>query len=76
MHGSKRMWEVSQLLLPDDATLVTNRRKGLQNPFTKFGTVSDKKKLMVKVTYSKVMRSNRERGNRAAEIVLNGEILE
>ena len=71
-----RSWRVSQLLFADDAVLMAESAKDLQDLVAGFGRVCERRKLRVNVNKSKVLVCSKDGGRVVANVCLNGEILE
>jgi hypothetical protein len=69
-------WEVSQCLFADDTGLMADTEQKLQRLVDEFGVVCKKRKLVVNVGKSKVMKVTREIGNERLNIKLNNDNLE
>jgi hypothetical protein len=52
-------WQMNQILYADDTALIADKEYKLQKLVSKFGRVSERRKLSVNVARSKVMRVTR-----------------
>ncbi|WP_435326736.1 reverse transcriptase domain-containing protein, partial [Klebsiella pneumoniae] len=76
VNADGREWSLNQLLFADDTALVVDSEETLRQLVEEFGRVCVRRKLMVNVNKSKVMRCSRFVYGRRMNTVLNGELLE
>ena len=76
VDGNDNGWELNQLLFADDTVVVTDSERKLCQLVTEFGRVCERKKLLVNVGKSMVMRCIRNADGARLNVILNIEALE
>ena len=76
VDGNDNGWEVNQLLFADDTVVVAGSERKLCQLVTEFRRVCERRKLLVNVGMSKVLRCTRNEDGARLNVMLNGEALE
>ena len=74
MDGDR--FEINQLLFADDTALVADSEEKLCRLVSEFGRVCERRKLIINIGKSKVMRCSRYDNEGRMHVILKGESLE